>query len=286
MKEYNYDFTRPEYCLNTMSKYLEGNILDVGSGGSPAYFRPALGTRYKALDIADSRCRPDVYLNFEQESLPFENNAFDTVLSFDCIEHCDNIHFVFDEILRVAKKRVIISLPNNWPGFITSILKGSNVTHRMGYGLTSQPYAPGVRHKWWFNLEEAEKFIVERAKLHGYRAIDVRHVYERGDNLIKFGVYPEIMFITSGKVARFSKMTPEEIKRFGFMGRVLNKSLSVFGPTGTKFLATTAKIFLGYPFKIIDEVLKRLIWGWGSKYRYANLFCRQVWVVLEKQSDA
>ena len=35
--------------------------------------------------------------------------------------------------------------------------------------------------------------------------------------------------------------------------------------------------------RFLDLLLSLVIWGWGSPVRYYNLFCRQVWVVFERQ---
>ena len=43
-----------------------------------------------------------------------------------------------------------------------------------------------------------------------------------------------------------------------------------------------AGLFFAYPLFYLDEIFKILIWGWGNKFRYLNMFCRQIWVVLEK----
>ncbi|MFH1144533.1 MAG: methyltransferase domain-containing protein [Candidatus Eisenbacteria bacterium] len=54
---------------------------------------------YVGVDIAG---RPDIELNLEKaERLPFDDDAFDTVLCADVLEHLDNLHAIFDELVRV-----------------------------------------------------------------------------------------------------------------------------------------------------------------------------------------
>lgn len=48
----------------------------------------------------------------EGDDLKFPNNSFDTVLLFEVIEHVDNPHNVLKEAKRVAKKNILIAVPN------------------------------------------------------------------------------------------------------------------------------------------------------------------------------
>jgi SAM-dependent methyltransferase len=273
---------RAEFAHARYAPYLQGSVCDVGSGGSPAYFRPVLGTRYTAVDVAETRCKPDVFCDFEREPLPFPDASFDTVVSFDCLEHCDNPYRVFAELCRVSKRHVIVALPNNWPGFLESMLKGRHVTHRTGYGLPEEEPGPGVRHKWWFNLEEAERFLVANAARHGFAPVKVEHVFDPADNLIRFAWYPKINYLTRERIQSLVA-DPAYRKNLGALRRPFEAALSLAGPkavvAGVRCGAWLARL----PIAAVDQVLKRLVWGWGSKYRYLNMFCRQVWVVLEKK---
>jgi len=101
-------------------KLKPNNILEIGPG--PGIFKAvgnALNLDIKTLDI-DPDLRPD-YLESVFE-MPFEDNSFDVVCAFQMLEHLpyEDSLLAFKEMLRVAKKGVIISLPdakNNWPIF-------------------------------------------------------------------------------------------------------------------------------------------------------------------------
>jgi SAM-dependent methyltransferase len=45
--------------------------------------------------------------------LPFPNKSFDTVLIFEVLEHVLNIHSILGEAFRVARKNVLITVPNS-----------------------------------------------------------------------------------------------------------------------------------------------------------------------------
>jgi SAM-dependent methyltransferase len=209
--------------------------------------------------MSAARAHPDVFGDFERERLPFRDRTFQTVLCFDALEHVDNPHQLFDECARVAERYLVIALPNNWVGMLWSFVLGHNVTHQAGYGFPPEARAPGDRHKWFFNLEEAERFVTVRAQRAGFRVLEVRHVFERGNaGLVYVGPYPRIL---GTSVAGVRKHRPGLLLPF-----------------------LVAKYAVALPLSWLEEIVKRVIWGWGQ-YRYANLFCRQVWLVLERQSD-
>ena len=63
-----------------------------------------------------------------------------------------------DEIFRVAKENIIISLPNCWSQARRSLSKGGgSIWH---YGLPPTP--PPDRHKWFFNTEDALNFFQQQ----------------------------------------------------------------------------------------------------------------------------
>ena len=249
--------TRAHYALGALGPYLSGRVLDVGAGGSASIFKEALGRFYFSVDLTAVRATPDVFADFERSPLPFADSAFDAVLCFDVLEHVDDPFGLFAECARVSRRYMIIALPNNWPGFFWSFVRGHNVSHLSGYGLPQDAPAPGHRHKWFFNIEEGEAFLKRQADKAGFTIRQIRHVYEPGaDALVYWYPYPVILSMDTGAVRR---KRPHLVIPF-----------------------LIAKYGIAKPFSYVEEVFKRAIWGWG-RYRYANMFCRQLWAVLEKR---
>ena len=97
-----------------------------------------------------------------EKGIPFGDASFDTVVALDVLEHTDNIHEAFKELCRVARKNVLITLPNVYE--IKSrirFLLGKQLSGK--YGLPSNFQRD--RHRWFFSLQEARTFIHEMGRL-------------------------------------------------------------------------------------------------------------------------
>ena len=102
--------------------------------------------------------------------MPFDDATFDCVVCTETLEHLDNLHAMFGELIRVAKKYVIISLPNNWVNARKPIGRGKGSFSK--YGLPAEP--PPDRHKWFFSLSEATDFIQQQ---HHRYAVSLRECH-------------------------------------------------------------------------------------------------------------
>ncbi len=147
---------RPTFIGNRFGKYLKGKVLDVGC--DEAVLQELLGKdRYSGIGMTNQSA---VRVDLEKTGrLPFHDNSWDTILCLDVLEHLNNLYEMCDEIFRVAKENIIISLPNCWSQARRSLAKGSGAIWH--YGLPATP-APD-RHKWFFNTEDALHFFHQQA---------------------------------------------------------------------------------------------------------------------------
>jgi len=147
---------RSEYVARRFGEYFRGSLLDVGCFEAP--LRKMLAdAKYTGVDIAGA---PDIELNLEGcQRLPFDDGSHDTVICIDVLEHLDNLHLIFDELVRVARKNIIVSLPNSWRDARRPIERGGG--DFLHYGLPED--APVDRHKWFFNFTQARSFLQARA---------------------------------------------------------------------------------------------------------------------------
>jgi len=183
---------KPKYVWLKYKEILQGRILDVGADECGLRKFLSEGTEYIGIGLGGA---VDIEIDLEIEKLPYEDNSFDCVLCLDTLEHLDNLHEVFDELCRVTKKYLIISLPNPWASFM-GMLKGGYYKHgefpMKFYNLPTD--IPGDRHKWFYGVHEAEKFLKERGKVNGMKILQIdrenlevnlkRHLYRIALKLI------------------------------------------------------------------------------------------------------
>jgi SAM-dependent methyltransferase len=101
---------------------LSGRILDFGCGSRPymACFpdaREYIGVDYDSnLEIGSCYVKNNIYY-YDGHNLPFPDNAFDAIVTFQVIEHVDNLHHSLQELQRVASPgaTVLITGPLLWP---------------------------------------------------------------------------------------------------------------------------------------------------------------------------
>jgi SAM-dependent methyltransferase len=149
--------------VNFFPDIFSKKVLDVGCGD--CYLKKSIKGDYTGIDkYGNPNIKQDI-----SKGLPFDNESFDAVAGFDVLEHLDDIHFVFDELCRVSKKYVIITLPNMYEWrFRILFLFGKPLSGK--YELLGQ--ATLDRHRWVFSLEEARFFVRERAEKNGFDVSD------------------------------------------------------------------------------------------------------------------
>jgi len=169
---------RAEYVAARFSRYLKGQVLDVGC--DEAGLRELLPEAdYTGVDVGG---QPDVELDLEQaERLPFEDMAFDCVVCTDVLEHLDNLHHILGELVRVARGHVIVSLPNCWAEARRPIERGKGSFGH--YGLPSE--RPMDRHKWFFSLSEARDFLAVQSERHRAEIVELHVTEKRRPSLVR-----------------------------------------------------------------------------------------------------
>lgn len=269
-RRYAHPGGRAHEVLESFGDHLVGSILDVGAGSTGPTFVSALGTRYHALDLSRSyksesqqdRDTIGHHVDLEEGRLPFEEGAYGTVLCLDVIEHVDDAHAIFRELFRVASDRVIVSLPNNWPHFIWSLLAGRNITHTAGYGIAGEPKPAGQRHKHFFNLEEAVDFLLGAAPA-DFVCTRLAFLCEHGsDGVLSTAPWLTRAYRIGGKVT-------------------IGEARRRYGIAGVPLWAAAKGVYV--PLRAVDLLITGLLYGWGSRLRYYNIGCRQIWAVFERR---
>lgn len=157
---------RSRFVARRFARYLGDSVLDVGCYEAP--LRALLpGVRYFGVDIAGS---PDLRLDLDTgAALPFEDASWHTVICIEVLEHLEHLHAMFDELVRVSGRHVIVSLPNCWRDARVPLGRGrGQIAH---YGLP--PQAPADRHRWFFSFTQARDFVHAKAAAHGLGIVEL-----------------------------------------------------------------------------------------------------------------
>lgn len=116
----NYVFQRSKLAYVEAAKRVEGRVLEIGTGtGYGVEFIAPHAERYVTLDKCRSEELPEMPSNVEfvqcaVPPLPFEDESFDCVVSFQVIEHIKRDKEFVREVYRVLKPggQFIVSTPN------------------------------------------------------------------------------------------------------------------------------------------------------------------------------
>ncbi|MBF0367848.1 MAG: methyltransferase domain-containing protein [Magnetococcales bacterium] len=157
---------RSQFVAEQFGHLWSGPVLDVGCFRRDLGRHLPEGVPYVGLDAMGE---PDVQFDLESGPLPYEDNAFETVVCVDVLEHLDGIHRVFDELLRVSRSHVLVTLPNCWHGNWRGILPYGSPLSGKYYGLPQE--APPDRHRWYFNTLEGMLFLRNRAEKNGAKLV-------------------------------------------------------------------------------------------------------------------
>ena len=175
--EYRTRSERSQWLSKRFEKYLRGSVLDVGCWNRDLEKVLPAGCDYLGIDVDGD---PDQVVDLEKGELPFPNSSMDCVVCSDVLEHLENLHRMFDELVRVARFYVILSLPNTAGAAMKYVLTvGNSVMSK--YGLPTD--RPKDRHRWFFNYSEAVEFVNARAYKIGAKVIDE---YAYGDEILNW----------------------------------------------------------------------------------------------------
>ena len=165
--------SKAQYIFDTYLDILVNKkILNIGSGqGLVKKYLPNNSNYFEV----DAFGKPDLIINLEKQlPLPFERQSYDTVICTDVLEHLDNLHDVLEEMFRISKNNLIISLPNCYNSFYQGIFKKQKNPLKY-YGLPNEK--PNDRHKWFFSSTDIINFF------ENYKSSEIRELQFRILNL-------------------------------------------------------------------------------------------------------
>lgn len=132
---------------------MDYSILDVGCRGKELKSHLENMAEYQGIDLVEA---PEVLAHDLEQPIPFQDRSFDVVTALDVVEHLENPHQLMEELVRVAARAVIVSLPNmyHW-SYRLKFLRG----HVLGgkYVFSSTPLKD--RHRWLPSYLSAVEFV-------------------------------------------------------------------------------------------------------------------------------
>lgn len=143
-----------------------GVLVDIGARDRVlhGYLPPHLD--YRSADVIEGH---DYIFNLEKP-LVVEDQAFDYVTALDVLEHLENIHDAFNELIRITRKKLFVSLPN-----MTCL---SFRLHFFRHGQLSGKYDllpehQGDRHRWVTDFHQSSAFIHHHAAPYQVRQYNI-----------------------------------------------------------------------------------------------------------------
>ncbi len=178
MVEYNSRETRHKFIAEKFGSYLNGSVLNIGGGGQKHMLKYIQPKEYLELDVNG---HPDLKVDLDKSyPLPIESRRFDTVICTDVLEHLEELHRVFQELIRISNKYIIISVPNALTAVRNYIKREEYIGDAGEAGIDVGRYTkfyglplkkPHDRHRWFFSYTEAEEFFHKNAQEFGYKIL-------------------------------------------------------------------------------------------------------------------
>lgn len=117
--------------MKALSHIKFDSLLDVGGaeGYKAALIKSLFGVRVRNCDISSEACkRASEIFKIESDTidihkLPYKDNEFDIILCSETLEHVPNLEAATNELIRVCKKAVILTVPNEPKEVIDNNLK-------------------------------------------------------------------------------------------------------------------------------------------------------------------
>jgi SAM-dependent methyltransferase len=137
-----------------LQRYNNETVLDLGCRDKALKMYLKQDIKYQGIDFEEG----EEIISFNLENgIPFEDDSFDVVFALDVLEHLENIHFLMEEMKRVAKNEIILALPNcyHWH-YKLNVLRNKPLNTK--YKIPNQKIMD--RHRW-VTYHDANTSLVE-----------------------------------------------------------------------------------------------------------------------------
>lgn len=141
------------------------SVLDVGCGEGFTLERlrkAKIGKHLEGVDYLDlaiklgKKTHPDLTLKKGSiYDLKYKDNSFDLVLCSEVLEHIDDPEKGLEELVRVSKKYVVLSVPNEPIFMLGNLLRGKNISR----------FGNDIEHINHWTFWQFERFVGKKLKI-------------------------------------------------------------------------------------------------------------------------
>ncbi|MBK8163347.1 MAG: methyltransferase domain-containing protein [Gammaproteobacteria bacterium] len=147
-----------EYVRNIILSEPVNNksLLDVGCRGCELKSYVGDVVAYKGVDLFQNPSNSVDYVLDVENGLPMENSSSDYVVALDLVEHLNDFQGGLEELLRVAREKLIVMLPNmaHWVFRKEFLFHGRiGAKYDLSYGMGKD------RHRWFTVLPQTDEYI-------------------------------------------------------------------------------------------------------------------------------
>lgn len=166
--------SRIRFAANILKPIRPNSVLDIGCRDGELSEHLS-GTEYHGADLVSGE---RVTYVGDVTQMKFDR-CFDVVVACDILEHLEDPSAMFDNIVPLASKHVLISLPNTYD--LKSIWKFLRQDMGGKYRFTEEH--PEDRHRWLMSRDEIVAFAQAKARKHGLKVEIFDLVYGYGGRL-------------------------------------------------------------------------------------------------------
>jgi len=155
-----------------------GTLLDLGARDRVLQgYLDTSRVDYRSHDVV-----PNHDYTFDLEKpIPLTDRSFGIVVGLDVLEHVEHIHDAFAEMMRVASRNVIVTLPviNNLSWRLKFLFAG-----QLGAKYWLLPEHQGDHHRWVTTYSDIRRFVDVNAAKAGFHVESIHNHLERFPNRI------------------------------------------------------------------------------------------------------
>lgn len=155
---------RNRWAASIIKTFPGKQLLNLGGGGK-RHLAKHLGPQWSVHEV-DITGDCDTKLNLDKiDRIPFDDDFFDTCCAFEVLEHLENFHLIADEMYRVSKSTIFISLPNAATEAYRMLRNQKTPSDPLENGVYDKFYGlplkvPKDRHRWWFTFEDIVRYFL------------------------------------------------------------------------------------------------------------------------------